>query len=308
MRRGLLIVLLGVELALLGCERTDPKAVRIEGDSIGAVANWRAKIEDRFPPKQWVEVDAMLQELRWSVKPDNAAANADTTAEAVAKLVAGCTMDELLRLGYTAKLRRLSGVRAELKDSVDGNARMLGKDDASTTYLNQFRIEQKERLENVDADFNQARRRLLELGGRPDALTGVDTTPLDLKGTALSRADVMRQIDALIDRRRETAAMAYGAWPVTLDEDGTRLPDDQRDEFNRRKAAGAAAGRHVIAVRIRGAWHIFDEVPDLPQFPPAVLANLTPQDRDQIAAKWSRLQAELWARELNKAADEKPNR
>src|SRR3954466_9461566 len=125
MRGGVLILSLGLACGLLGCQRADPKTARIEGDSPGAMANWRAKIEDQFPPAQWIEVNAMLQELRWSVKTDNVAADSDATAEAVAKLVAGCTMDELLRLGYTAKLRRLSGVRAELQDSVQGNAHML---------------------------------------------------------------------------------------------------------------------------------------------------------------------------------------
>ncbi|HVS53970.1 MAG TPA: hypothetical protein VHD62_16565 [Opitutaceae bacterium] len=294
--------------SLVGCARPDPRTVRIAADAPGALAGWRAKIEDQIPAAEWREFDAALQELRWSLKEPGAPANAADTSAALAKRVAGCTFVDVLRLGYEAKVQRLAALRTELKAAVDTNALLVTQDEESAAHLRFYRSQQQERLAALDAELEQARQRFIALGGAPSSVvTSSESTEASRASapTALSRDDALREIDTFLKKRRDAAIFKYGAWPVKIDEQGAQLPPEQRAEFERRRAAADAAGRTLIAVRLKNHWRIFDDVVSPPQFSSAVTANLGVNDRKAITAKWNRLEAEIWVRSQNWTDEEK---
>jgi hypothetical protein len=293
-------------LALLaGCARPDPRTVRITGDLPGSINGWRGKIEDQITRAEWKEFDAMLQEVRWSLRPMGTAANDAATTEALVKRVQGFTFGDVLRLGYETKLRRLEPLRAELKEAIDTNALLVTQDVESEIHLRRYRSDQQERLAALDAEIGSARQRFAELGGQWKAAAG-ERPAETLRDTAparLTRAEALKEIDELIAKRRDMAAFNYGAWPVKFDENGTQLPADLQAEFQRRGEVAEASGRQIIAVRLKGKWRIFDAVSDMPKFPPAVAGNLSAADLQQVGAKWTRLQAEVWARKEDKEGE-----
>jgi hypothetical protein len=295
----------GVLALLASCSRTDPRTARIVGGAPGNIANWRYRIEAQLPSADWHEFDAALQELKWSLKEEGAAANSSAVAAALAQRVENCTFNEVLRIGYGAKIRRLQALRSELKHAVDTNALLVTVDDASALRLKHERDDQQQRLTALDEEIRQARKRLVELGDSSEApaiaagARAVDTTAL-----VLPRDEALHETNGLIARARSAAVLKYGGWPVKLDDTGAQLPAERREEFQRRRAAGEAAGRTVVAVHLRDTWRIFDAPVNLPQLSPAVSGNLTDADRKRFAAQWVRLQVELWARECDREAEQ----
>jgi hypothetical protein len=88
----------------------------------------------------------------------------------------------------------------------------------------------------------------------------------------------------------------FGSWPARVDESGSALTGEQREEFAARRAAAADSGRVVIAVHVKGRWWIYEGPAEGPGFSAAVTARLTDADRTAMQATWCHLQAEIWAR------------
>jgi hypothetical protein len=302
-----LTIFVGAVLAVLlaGCGRSDPKTLRIANASPGALALWRATIQPSLNSAQWRELEAAVQEVRWSVTARGSAANDPATVEALGERLQGRTLDEVLRLGWETKLRRLEGIRAELKEAVNANALIASADAGSDAYLTRYRREQRERLAALDEELAAALRRFAELGGKrppPEAHDPPRVTPGDNAPAVLSRAEALREIQQMAVRRREAALFAYGSWSVKLDEDGTQLSPAEAADFAARRQAAEKNGHTVVALRVNGVdpkWRIFDDKIEVPGLSPSVTGHLTAADLRDFAANWRLLQAEVWARRVN---------
>ncbi len=301
--RILTALLVGATLG--GCTRSPPSELRLETPGAREFSQWRTRNHERFTAAEWTEFDAMVQELRWKAVLER---RENSKAEVVvAELVNGRTFREVLRHGYEAKRLRLETVRAEMKEAVDANALLLTKSDDrdSTRRLETFRTAQLQRLMDLDAELRAADVRVAELGGAP-----APERRLEVRPATLTREAARREIDALIAKRRGLATFNYGTWPVRLDSDGTQLTGEERADFERRRAASTHNGHGVVAIRLKDKWWIFDGPVPLLDLPGAVTANLTDDDRFEIASRWARLHVEIWARaEAHKASgDAQPKR
>lgn len=248
---------------------------------------WRAAAIHQMTPAERDELDALVDELRWSETPP-------LTKEAVYALIDRKPLADVLRLGYEARIRRLDPLWGELKGAVDSNALLMTKpgDSAAALALQRYQREQHARLEKLGAQLHEAEKRFAELTGRPAA-----TRPREIAPLALRRTEGLREIDSLIERRRAEGRASFGDWPIQFDADGSRLAGAQRDEFDRRQARAKTEGRAIVAVHVRDRWWIYDAPKEDPSFPPAVMAHLTDPDRRTLDGQWLALQAELWARE-----------
>lgn len=251
---------------------------------------WRAGAIHRLTQAERDEVDAMVDELRWSATPP-------LTKEAVYALIDRKPYTEVVRLGYEARIRRVDPLWGELKAAVDNNALLVTRegDPETAATLRHYRRDQLARLEKMSAEIHQAEKRVAELTGRPHTTRPREATP-----AALSRAEGLRQIDDLIARRREAARSRFGDWPVKFDPNGSGLSAAAREDFDRRQTRAKIEGRTILAVHVRDKWWVYDAPKEEPAVPPAVVANLTDLDRRQLEAKWLALQAELWAREQSR--------
>jgi hypothetical protein len=296
------LLLLAVAIAAVaGCERADPHASLVEATSGSGLGRWRIQAGERFTREEWREFDAALQELRLRVMAERQASGSEAVQEAMCSRINGLTFREVLVLGHEATLLRLRPVRDELKRAVDTNALLVTKpgDRASASYLENLSARQTERLEKIDAEIALARRRLVELGAaKPEDASGADEIKKssDAAPPALTRAAAMEHVAQMIHEQREAGRLKFGAWPVKLDRVGSSLPDRERADFTKRRAAAAANGRVAIAVRLRNRWWIYEGAAESPSFSGSVTANLTGVDRRAIDEMWWSLQAELWAR------------
>lgn len=277
-----------------GCERVDPQARRITAPDIDGLARWRRSVATRYSPQEWREFDTALQQIRAQI---SAAGEARAAAVdfAMCSLIDGRTWHEIQVLGTEAEMERLRGLRAELKNNIDGNSLIATRanDHESTRVLRDFRERQAERLRDLDGQIAAVAKRRAALGGAEM----VDGTPAATNTRALSRADARAQIATMIATRRARAQFRFGAWPVKFDRDGTVVTGEVRDEFLAARAAAVQIGDAVVGVHLKEKWWIFSGHAKPPQFGPAVLANLTAADREGIDRAWLDLEAELWARE-----------
>ncbi len=280
-----------------GCSRSDAEA-HVAAKNIGDLQVWRSNAGNRFNAAAWKEFDLALQEIRWRASSEGksgAAVNAALCAQ-----IDGHTFDEVLRLGYEARLARLEAMRAEMQRMVDGNALLVPKagDADAAASLERMRQRQQARLQTVLTDMAETRTRLVALGGTPAAAENeAPKEPAQAAPTTLSRQAALDEINQMIETRRTRAKIAYGDWPVRVDASGLLIKGADQDVFSAKQAAAAANGHTVIPVRIKDRWFIFDQAVDVPSFSSAVTANLTEADRKEITRRWANLEAEIWARD-----------
>ncbi|PTX91252.1 hypothetical protein [Opitutus sp. ER46] len=290
-----------VVLAPTACKRAAAPPPPVQAQTSRGLAEWRRVNSGRHTADEWREFDAMLQEIRLGVMVDREATGSEAIDAVVRQKINGRSFAEVLAIGYGAKRHRLVPLRDELKKTIDGNAWLVTKegDAAGAAHLASVRARQERQLQEFDAQIAETERQLLRLEPQlPKTLQYARPPERDLgtAATPVSRERAREEIGGMIERRRAVAQLQYGAWPVRLDPDGASLTGEDRAEFERRRVEAATTGHVVIAVSLKNQWWIYDEPKQLPAFSPAVLANLTEQDRREIENECLLLQAEVWAR------------
>ena len=249
----------GVALGVSGCTRTEPHLTPVVATSDQAMASWRSRVDGRFTLDEWREFDAMIQEVRLRVRSEGEATGHDPIEDAMHRRVHGRTFRDVLKLGYESRLQRLEQDRIAMQQVLHTNSWLVTKpgDRESPRYLEGLRQRQQQRLDSILAEMETANQRLIALGGKwqPAVVAAVESpaTPFPLK-----REDGRREIAAMIGEIRGAALMKFGAWPLSIDRDGARLPDDERAAFMRQRAAAEAEGRKMVPVRLKGRWWIYE--------------------------------------------------
>lgn len=284
-------------LATVGCAPSNPQQLRVTAQDGTSLARWRSQAAARFSGVDWREFDDGLQEIRLAVMFAGDATGREPIEAALCLRVHGLTVREVLVLGHEAALQRLERQKVELQSFAAANDGLVTKpgDTSSASYLDAYRERQHRRVRETESAIEQARKRLVALGGANPAVT---RPAAHLRNEPLPRLEALAEIDRMIRKLRGVALLRFGEWPIELDPDGRRLPVVMRDEFAARRTAAQGRGRALIAVRVRDRWLIYEGPRELPRFPSVVSENLTRADLVSVEARWLNLQAELWAREV----------
>jgi 1-acyl-sn-glycerol-3-phosphate acyltransferase len=104
----------------------------------------------------------------------------------------------------------------------------------------------------------------------------------------------------LLESRRGSAIFRSGDRPVKIDWEGKSLEGKKREEFAAKRAANSRGERVVIPLRIKGHWLLFEALDQAPKLPDDVRAILSPEELAKFKREWLELEAELWARQLEK--------
>jgi hypothetical protein len=158
-------------LLAAGCAPADPLAVVVTADTAGAFATWRIGVGSDFTRDGWREFDDAVQEIKFEIMAANLATGGEAVATVARGRIDGLAAREVLRLGYTAKIRRLGADRAGLAAAMEQNSRLTTRadDTASIARLAEVRRKQEARLLQFDADIAAATRRRTALGPAPSA-------------------------------------------------------------------------------------------------------------------------------------------
>lgn len=278
-----------------GCERKKSGPAPVDARSSLSFSAWRADALPEHSPASWKKFDDAVTEIRFGIAREPNPPPSAGMMDEVYRRINGRSFDDVIRLGLMMQRQRLDTQRTALLDMVDANALLVAKpgDPDSAAELKRMLGRQQDRLEAITRQIAAIDQELAPAG---IALASGDAANARHDAKPLDRDAALRELDALIESRRDAGALKYGAWPVRVDPTGALLPARLQSPFAEQKRAAARTGATVLPVRIRGIWLIFDQPVATPQFSPAVTANLTPADVAQVNARWARAEAEEWAR------------
>jgi hypothetical protein len=279
-----------------GCTPKPKTMPAIDARNIGAYNGWRSSAALQFTSEPWKEFDDAVQEIRLKVTREGSTGS-DAVKAALCERLNGLTFREAMVMGYRARLERLEPMRDELRSIVNQNALLVPKsgDSGAAAELERRRSRQSQQLQTMIDEIAAARKRITELGGNVAALSEQDSSAA---AQPLAREAALSEIRTMIDDRLKFAEERYGSWNIKFDIDGSVVTGADRDRFLTLREAAKATGATVIAVHIRDKWHFFDEVVHPLELSPAVLANLTEPDKQNVALRWKLMHAEVWARSV----------
>lgn len=123
-------------LAHFGCSKRE-EPLLVDGRSHSTLRAWRSASSPQLPVAKWREFDAALDEIRFELQREDPTLAHNEAVDAAARKVHGKTIDQALREGDLARLRRLTQMAEQLKTMVDTNALIVPKpgDPASAEAL-----------------------------------------------------------------------------------------------------------------------------------------------------------------------------
>ncbi|MBI4660795.1 MAG: hypothetical protein HY735_18315 [Verrucomicrobia bacterium] len=124
--------------------------------------------------------------------------------------------------------------------------------------------------------------------------TFLETGPSDAAKRIAAKAKALQQIEDY----RKSVMRRFGLANVTVDLDGSLIPDSRKKNYESHRVQAEQKGMLFFPVCVNGKWHntfvpIEGKNPD-----PKSLLDLTPEDIDEIRLLWKVAQAELGGRVL----------
>lgn len=179
MMRFLAPLLAGLLLVTAGCQKTDPRKEPVQAQSPSAFSRWRSMIGTEIKLDEWREFDAMLQEIRLRVTAEKQASGTEAVEAAMRSRINGLTFTDVLALGYEGRLMRLRPERQETLNAMRVNAAGAGQLEGMKLggEMERMRQAQAKRLTQLDAQIDEAVKRLKELGKYVDAGDSGVTAP-----------------------------------------------------------------------------------------------------------------------------------
>lgn len=166
MIRLLAPLLAGLLLVAAGCQKTDPRKEPVQAQSPSAFMRWRSMIGTEIKADEWREFDAMLQEIRLRVTAEKQASGSEAVEAAMRSRIDGLSFSDAIALGYEGRLLRLRPERQEtlkaMRLNAEGASQLEGLKLADD--LERMRQAQAKRLAQLDAQIEEAVKRLKELG------------------------------------------------------------------------------------------------------------------------------------------------
>lgn len=162
---GRVVLMAVVAVGWFGCAKEDPRTAPVKSGSPSAFARWRTMASDTIRAEEWREFDALLQELRMRVTAEKRASGSEAVEAAMRADIDGKTFQEVLLMGYEARLKRVVPERGEVELAMSENIRRASREKNATTAgdLQRMKERQDKRLKELDAEIAQARQRGSEL-------------------------------------------------------------------------------------------------------------------------------------------------
>ncbi len=160
-----LVLVAALAAGFFGCAKQDPRAAPVKSGSPSAFARWRTMASGEIRAEEWREFDALLQELRMRVTAEKRASGSEAVEAAMRADIDGKTFQEVLLMGYEARLKRVIPERGEVELAMSENIRRATREKGTTTAgdIERMRERQDKRLKELDAEIAQARKRSGEL-------------------------------------------------------------------------------------------------------------------------------------------------
>jgi hypothetical protein len=167
-RRCLLVIAL-CALVFAGCSSPPPLDRKVAAATGQEFSSWQMRNREDFPPDQWSEFEAALQEIKLHIISLKEATGGDEVNDALRPKIHQHTVREVLQQGYEARLWRLNVERTELDKMLEQNATLRTRpgDTASASYLEHKHQQQTEQHDKVVAEIRATEQKLAALGGTP---------------------------------------------------------------------------------------------------------------------------------------------
>lgn len=164
-------LLLAFLMVTAGCQKTDPRKEPVQAQSPSAFMRWRSMIGTEIKADEWREFDAMLQEIRLRVTAEKQASGSEAVEAAMRSRINGLSFSDTIALGYEGRLQRLRPERQETLNAMRMNAAGAGQLEGMKlgAEMERMRQAQAKRLAQLDAQIDEAVKRLNELGKSIDA-------------------------------------------------------------------------------------------------------------------------------------------
>lgn len=153
-------------VALTGCGPEDPLDIRVDAKNYVAFSMWESDASSRLTAQQLKDFNEALQEIKFRIMADGAAAGRDGVERAAWEMIDEKTVRDMLRMGLSRELERVQAEQAALARSMDQNRRLITRPDdvASKSYLSFLHEREAEHLNAVNAQISHARERLAAYG------------------------------------------------------------------------------------------------------------------------------------------------
>lgn len=162
---GLLALIL---ILASGCGPSDPLDNRFSIDQAADFTQQRSLLPRGLTTGQLKDFDEAILALKYEVITKGEAKGSDAVMDEVVAQIKGRSLREIIGMGLAARVRRLEAERSKLQEVSDHNARLKTRpgDHASADFLNSVRDEHTRRLEKIEEDLSQTRRKMAELAGQ----------------------------------------------------------------------------------------------------------------------------------------------
>lgn len=171
MKRFFAPLLAGLLLVTVGCQKTDPRKEPVQAQSPSALMRWRSMVGTEIKPDEWREFDAMVQEIRLRVTAEKQASGSEAVEAAMRNRINGLSFTDVIALGYEGRLLRVRPERQETLHAMRMNAEGAGQLEGMKlgAEMERMRQAQAKRLSQLDAQIDEAVKRLKALGKYVDA-------------------------------------------------------------------------------------------------------------------------------------------
>lgn len=293
------VVALGLLLSLAGCGPTDLQTARVAAEDTTTFFRWKRDVGAQLSAEQQRQLEVTQQELRLDIQLHQSASGHDAIEGAMCGRLNQLTVRDALLLGAQLKWQRLAAERDDLQRVALRNAQLITKpgDQAAAAELERYRGTFQQRIDKISPELAGLEKEILALGGKAPVLQLAASAK---KAPALTRAEALDQISVLLESRRGSAIFRTGDHPVKIDWEGKALEGSKREEFAAKRAMNGRGERVMIPVRIKGHWLLFEAPDQAPVLPEDVRSLLKPDELATFKREWLELEAELWARQLEK--------
>jgi hypothetical protein len=142
------ILLLAIGLMISACNRKPPLEQIVAAPSDSGLMMWKADVAGDFTRQEWQDFDAAVQEIKYGVMIDGEASGSAGVWTATLQKLDGLSVREVLKLGLSHKLERITQDREKFAEYVTHNeqVRVRPGDEDSVDYLRTLREHQDRRI------------------------------------------------------------------------------------------------------------------------------------------------------------------
>lgn len=290
---------LGLLILVAGCGPIDIQTAKVAADDTTTFFRWKRDVGNQLSAEQQRQLEVTQQELRLDIQLRQTASGHDAIESAMCERLNRLTIKGALLLGAQLKWQRQAAERDDLQRVASRNAQLITKpgDQAAAAELERYRGTFQQRIKKLTQELGGLETEILALGGKSPVLQLAAPAS---KPAAITHAEALDQIAVLLEGRRGSPMFRSGERSVKVDWEGKELEGKKLEEFAAKRVVNGRGERVVIPVRIKGSWLLYEASDQAPTLPTDVRATLSAEELAKFKREWLELEAELWARQLEK--------